>query len=50
MKADESTNFALWCVAVVLEKRRVPEAFSDEGSAGREGRVKVMLICFYLNI
>jgi hypothetical protein len=33
---------------VVLEERAVPEALSEAGSAGREGRTDVMLILNFL--
>jgi hypothetical protein len=32
---------------VVLEERRMPEALSDAGSAGRKGRAYVMLVYFF---
>jgi hypothetical protein len=35
---------------VVLEERRVPEALLDAGSAGREGRAYVMLVCLFVFI
>ena len=31
----------------MLEERGVPEALSDAGSAKREERAKVMLVCFF---
>jgi len=33
---------------VVLEERWVPEAPSEAGSAGREGRAYVVLVFFYI--
>jgi hypothetical protein len=35
-------------LVVLLEERGVPEALSDGGSAGREGRAYVMLGCFFI--
>jgi hypothetical protein len=33
---------------VVLEERKMPEALSDGGSAGRKGRAYVILVSFFL--
>jgi hypothetical protein len=35
-------------ILVVLEERGVHEALSDAGSAGREGRENVAIICTFL--
>jgi hypothetical protein len=38
----------LAALVVVLEERGVPEAPTDAGSAGREGRAYVVLVFFYI--
>jgi hypothetical protein len=37
-------------LATRLEERGVPKALSDKGSAGREGRAYVVLLCFFFDM